>query len=117
MNTHIAIDPDLNVDPQAFVAAWNATPETRAVAEAEVAPRPPQGFPLDPALVLSIFARDWSTGFRPKWSTPTDDAGETPSDNKSDDRWDQGSIATSFGEPMARWALKLAPVMTTRWAA
>jgi len=37
---------------------------------------------------LSIIARYWSTGFRPYWSTPVNDAGETPGENKCDDRWD-----------------------------
>ena len=37
---------------------------------------------------MSIIARYWSTGFRPYWSTPVNDAGETPGENKCDDRWD-----------------------------
>ena len=51
MDYHIAFAPDLDVSSQDFVAAWNDTPECRALAEARLIPQPPQGFPLDPQLV------------------------------------------------------------------
>ena len=51
MDYHIAFAPDLDVSSQDFVAAWNDTPECRALAEAQLTTQPPQGFPLDPQLV------------------------------------------------------------------
>ena len=51
-------------------------------------------------LAVSIFARNGSIDFRPKWSTPKDDAGETPVRNGQTIRARQGhnvdSTATSF---------------------
>ena len=51
MDYHIAFAPNLDVNSRDFVAAWNATPECRALAEARLAPQAPQGFPIDPQLV------------------------------------------------------------------
>lgn len=51
MEFHVAFAPDLDVNPQDFIAGWNDTPECRALAEARLVPQPPQGFPLDPQLV------------------------------------------------------------------
>ena len=51
MNYHIALSPDLHVNSQDFVAAWNDTAECRALAEARLVPQAPQGFPIDPQLV------------------------------------------------------------------
>ena len=51
MPYHIALAPDLHINPQDFIAAWNHTPECRALAEARLAPQPPQGFSLDPQLL------------------------------------------------------------------
>lgn len=51
MNYHIAFAPDLDVNSQDFVAAWNDTAECRALAEARLVPQAPQGFPIDPQLV------------------------------------------------------------------
>jgi hypothetical protein len=51
MDYPIAIDPNLDLDLDDFIAAWNATPECRALAEARLIPQPPQGFPLDPQMV------------------------------------------------------------------
>ena len=51
MNYHITFAPDLDVSYQDFIAAWNETPECRALAEAQLVTQPPQGFPLDPQLV------------------------------------------------------------------
>lgn len=50
MSYYIALDPDLNVDVQDFVAAWNATPACRDLAEAQLVEMTPKGFPLDPQL-------------------------------------------------------------------
>jgi len=51
MDCHIAFAPDLGLSSQDFIAAWNETPEWRALAEAQLIIQPPQGFPLDPQLV------------------------------------------------------------------
>ena len=51
MDYHIAFAPDLGLNSQDFVAAWNDTPECRVLAEARLIPQPPQGFPLDPQFV------------------------------------------------------------------
>ncbi|MFC1835831.1 hypothetical protein ACFL2Q_14100 [Thermodesulfobacteriota bacterium] len=51
MDYHIAFAPDLQVDSEEFVAAWNDTPECRALADARLIHHPPQDFPLDPELV------------------------------------------------------------------
>lgn len=51
MDHHVAFDPALGVDAQAFVAAWNEAPPTRALAEARPAALPPRGFALDPGMV------------------------------------------------------------------
>jgi len=51
MEYHIAFAPDLDVNLQDLLAAWNDTSECRALAEARLVPQPPQGFPLDPQLV------------------------------------------------------------------
>ena len=48
MDYHMAFDPDLGLNARDFVAAWNDTPECRALAEAQLIPHPPLGFPLDP---------------------------------------------------------------------
>lgn len=50
MDYHVAFAPDLDLDSQDFIAAWNDTPECRALAEAQLITHPPQGFPLDPHL-------------------------------------------------------------------
>ena len=42
MNYHIALSPELHINPQDFVAAWNDTPECRALAEARLVPQAPQ---------------------------------------------------------------------------
>jgi len=51
MDYHVALPPDLDVNSQDFVAAWNDTAECRALAEARLVPQAPQGFPIDPQLV------------------------------------------------------------------
>jgi hypothetical protein len=51
MDYPIAVDPDLALDLDGFVAAWNDSPACRAIAEAQLVTQPPQGFPLDPQLV------------------------------------------------------------------
>ena len=51
MPYQIALPPDLDINPHDFITAWNDTAECRALAEARLAPQPPQGFPLDPQLV------------------------------------------------------------------
>ena len=48
---HIAFAPDLHVNSQDFVAAWNDASECRALADARLVPQPPQGFPIAPQLV------------------------------------------------------------------
>jgi hypothetical protein len=48
MEYQIALPPELGISPSEFVAAWNAEPEQRAVAEARVTPMP--GAQFDPAL-------------------------------------------------------------------
>lgn len=50
MDYHIAFAPGLGLSPQDFVAAWNETPECRALAEAQLIIQPSQDFPLDPRL-------------------------------------------------------------------
>jgi hypothetical protein len=51
MDYPIALDPQLDVNPDDLVAAWNASPACRDLATAHVAPTPPPGFALDPQLV------------------------------------------------------------------
>ena len=55
--------------------AWGVEPSRWAVEQAQA-----RGL-----MVMSIFARDGSIGFRPKWSTARDDVGETPSERRADD--------------------------------
>jgi hypothetical protein len=54
MDYQIALPPELNVSPAEFVAAWNATPQCRAVAEAHMAQ--PKSVQYDPALVAAGLA-------------------------------------------------------------
>lgn len=76
MNTIIALSPDLNIDPASFIAAWNADPNARALALAQVPRSGAQTF--DPTLaaialsaassialgVISNFLTDWLRGQR-----------------------------------------------------
>ena len=51
MDYPIAIDPNLDLSPDDFIAAWNGTPACRALAEAQLTTLSPEGFSLDPQLV------------------------------------------------------------------
>ena len=51
MNYQIAIDPNLALDLDEFITAWNDTPACRALAQAQLAAQSPQGFSPDPQLV------------------------------------------------------------------
>jgi hypothetical protein len=51
MTYHVAVEPDLALDTEAFADAWNASDVCRELAEAQVIHQPPQGFPLDPQMV------------------------------------------------------------------
>jgi hypothetical protein len=50
MDYHISFDPNLGLNSQDFIVAWNDTPECRALAEARLDSQPLRGFPLDPQL-------------------------------------------------------------------
>ena len=55
MDTQLALAPDLDLTPADFVAAWNETPECRAVAEARVeAAAGTQYDPLTAAAVVAV---------------------------------------------------------------
>jgi hypothetical protein len=62
---------------------------------------------------MSIFARHASIGFRPMWSTPRDDVGEAPDENRPTivARQCHGvdSIHTPFSGWVEAWARKLGP--------
>ena len=51
MDYHIAFAPELGLSFQEFIAAWNDTPDCRAIAEAQLVVQPSKGFHLDPQLV------------------------------------------------------------------
>lgn len=51
MDVQLVIDPDLPADACEVVDAWNAAPEARALAHAQLVAQPPVGFPLNPELV------------------------------------------------------------------
>ena len=56
MDYQIVLAPELGLNAQDFVSAWNDTPDCRDLAEARLSTQPPQGFPLDPQLVQQGFA-------------------------------------------------------------
>ena len=49
----IALDPALGISPEAFAEAWNAAPEGRALAQADLRPVP--GIQFDPSLAEAAF--------------------------------------------------------------
>ncbi len=50
MSYYIALDPALPLDARDVIAAWNATPACRELAEAQFVEMTPKGFSLDPQL-------------------------------------------------------------------
>jgi hypothetical protein len=51
MNYSVAFSPEIQLNAQDFVVAWNSTPRCRSLAEARLIPEMQRGFPLDPQLV------------------------------------------------------------------
>jgi len=51
MDYHIVFTPDLNMNLQDFIAAWNETPDSRALAEAQLDTQPLQSFSFDPQVL------------------------------------------------------------------
>jgi hypothetical protein len=51
MEYQIAISPELQINPEEFVSAWNDEPELRQKAVATLAQPKAAGYPLDPELI------------------------------------------------------------------
>lgn len=52
MNYQIVLAPELHIDPDAFLAAWNDAVDYRGIAVAERLDQPPAGYPIDPGTAL-----------------------------------------------------------------
>jgi hypothetical protein len=52
MDYQIVLSPEFNINPAAFLSAWNDNAECRDIALAEAVAQPPAGYPLDPGTVL-----------------------------------------------------------------
>jgi hypothetical protein len=52
MDYQIVFSPEFNINPDAFLSAWNDDVECRDTALAERLDQPPAGFPIDPGTVL-----------------------------------------------------------------
>jgi len=67
--------------------------------------------------VLSVYARHGAIGFRPKWSTPRDDAGETHDEKRTDDGCPPVSTCLAGGSTMligaSGWTGNGVPLMRT----
>lgn len=54
MQVFIVLSPTLNIAAPEFIAAWNATPASQAVAQAEIGTAKAVGYPLDPQLQQAL---------------------------------------------------------------
>ena len=52
MDYQIVLSPEFNINPDAFLSAWNDDVDGRGIALAERLDQPPAGFPIDPGTVL-----------------------------------------------------------------
>ena len=52
MDYQIVLSPEFNINPDAFLLAWNDDVDCRDIALAERVDQPPAGFPIDPGTVL-----------------------------------------------------------------
>src|SRR5215468_2829930 len=52
MDYQIVLSPEFNINPDAFLSAWNDDVDCRGIALAERVDQPPAGSPIDPGTVL-----------------------------------------------------------------
>jgi hypothetical protein len=52
MDYQIVLSPEFNINPDAFLLAWNDDVDCRDIALAERVDQPPAGFPIDPGTAL-----------------------------------------------------------------
>jgi hypothetical protein len=52
MDYQIVLSPEFNINPEAFLSAWNDDVDCRDIARAERVNEPPVGFPIDPGTIL-----------------------------------------------------------------
>jgi hypothetical protein len=52
MDYQIVLSPEFNINPDAFLLAWNDDVDCRDIALAERLDQPPAGYPIDPGTVL-----------------------------------------------------------------